>query len=417
MRKLCLVYSVIILISMISCGRKQSPPNLTFGSDDFEYYEEEPKNTASPQYPNNDNQTGGTTHNEQNIPQLIYDIWSFSPKEINVPAQTSIGQAVYNNYPNMRRCYDYNNVGGIKLIGEMSADKAGYNYSLYSYPIALRIPSISQLHLCFVSSIDNIICQVVNGLVEVDSVKIVSRTSGLSIDVETRNLSDSYQDVAFAQGQMVEVNEYHVQNVVISANAKAQLTPKGSWHFTLPVLCAAHHRSSPTGSSARITPYVMNSTAKTFQSQQRVWDILESDDDPNSYVTFYVWGKGTVTNSGRPSPTGHAFVRIPQVGTIGFSSLHGGLLDDEGNIFDHASKLKYATDSCRIKVSNEAQKAMIRKLRQLQSDVPKYRVGRYDCTSFVMDIADAGGVHYGSRITIQTPVGFMEELKKHNYSY
>ena len=125
-----------------------------------------------------------------------------------------------------------------------------------------------------------------------------------------------------------------------------------------------------------------------------------------------MWKKGTITSSGKPSPTGHAFVKIPKVGVIGFGSLHGGLLDDDGNIFDHASRVRYATDSCRIKVSEEAQRAMIRKLRQLQEDVPKYRIGRYDCTSFVMDIADAGGVHYGSRITIQTPVGFMEELKK-----
>lgn len=74
-------------------------------------------------------------------------------------------------------------------------------------------------------------------------------------------------------------------------------------------------------------------------------------------------------------------------------------------------------DSCRIKVSEEAQKAMIKKLRQLQGNVPKYRIGRYDCTSFVMDIADAAGIRYGARITIQTPVGFMQELKKYNYSY
>ena len=416
MKKSYLIY-VILWVLLISCGKKQTPPKLSFGSEDYKSYAEEPTNLVSLQQSNNNNQTNGAADQSPNIPQQIYDIWSFSPQEINVPAQTTMGQAIYNACPNMRRCYDYNNVGGIKLIGEMSADKAGYNYSYYSYPIELHIPSLSQLHLCFVSSPTNIICQVLNGNVEIESAKIVSRTTGMGIEIETHNLSDVYQDVALAQGQMIEASDYHVQNVVISANATAQITPKGTWHCTLPVFCAAHHRSSPTGSAARITPYMMNSTASTFQSQQRVWDVLESEDDPNSYVTFYVWGKGTITSSGKPSPTGHAFVRIPQVGIIGFGSLHGGLLDDEGNIFDHTSKVKYVTDSCRIKVSDEAQKAMIRKLRQLQSDVPKYRIGRYDCTSFVMDIADAGGIHYGSRITIQTPVGFMQELKKHNYSY
>lgn len=416
MKKFYLIYA-ILLVLLISCGKKQAPPSLVWGGDDSDFYEEEPMDTASSQNPSNDNMTGGTTDQSQNVPQLIYDIWSFSPQNINVPAQTTMGQAVYDNYPNMGSCYDYNNVGGVKLIGEMSADKAGYNYSYYSYPINLYIPSLSQLHLCFVSSPANIICQVLNGNVEVESAKIVCGTTGrMMLDVKTRNLSDTYQDIALAQGQMIETSEYHVQNVVVSSNVTAQMDPKGTWHLQIPVFCAARHRSSPTGASARITPYVMTGTTETFQSQQRVWDVLESDDNPNSYVTFYVWKKGTITSSGKPSPTGHAFVKIPKVGVIGFGSLHGGLLDDDGNIFDHASKVRYATDSCRIKVSEEAQRAMIRKLRQLQGDVPKYRIGRYDCTSFVMDIADAGGVHYGSRITIQTPVGFMEELKKHNYS-
>jgi hypothetical protein len=45
---------------------------------------------------------------------------------------------------------------------------------------------------------------------------------------------------------------------------------------------------------------------------------------------------------------------------------------------------------------------------------PHYTIGRYDCTTFVMDIADAAGIYYGSRWSIQTPVGFMEGLKQKN---
>ena len=182
----------------------------------------------------------------------------------------------------------------------------------------------------------------------------------------------------------------------------------------MPIFCAAQHRTSPVGKSARMTPYVMKAPISAFRSQQNIWDYIESDDNPNSYVTFYVWGKGTITSSGMPSPTGHAFVRIPNLGVIGFGSLHGGIFDDEGIVFDHSSKIRYATDSCRIKVSDEAMMAMTKKVEYLQRNVPRYKIGRYDCTSFVMDVADAGGIQYGYRITIQTPVGFMEELKKHN---
>ena len=418
MNKVLHIFLSIIILFLTSCQKKPAPPSLTYGDDNTAYYEDDHFSSSENPYTSNPRETSrknddNTTN--QNIPQQVHDIWSYSPQTIDIPAQTTMGQAVYNTFPNFRRCYDYSYTGGTKLIGEMSADRAGYNYSFYSYPISLQILSLSQLHLGFVASQYNIICQIILGNIEIDATQIISGYNGMRIEIKVVNKTDSYQNVIFEQGQMIEVAEHHVQNVVLSSKAEAQLTPKGSWSFTLPVFCAAHHRNSPTGYSARLTPYVMNAPSNTFQSQQRIWNVLESDDDPNSYVTFYVWGKGDVTSSGRRSATGHAFVRIPNVGVYGFSTKNGELLNDEGHIYDHTSSIRYATDSCRIKVSEEAIKAMTKKLRQLQQNVPRYKIGRSDCTSFVMDIADAGGIHYGTRITIQTPVGFMQELKKHNY--
>ncbi|MBR1922523.1 MAG: hypothetical protein IJ838_02065 [Paludibacteraceae bacterium] len=410
--------SFLIVLCLVACTKKQIP---TLPRDDeYAYNEEEiPSNPADEDVaPSPSEYEKETNSPRQNLPQQVYDIWSYSPQEVNVPSHSPFGQVVYDTYPNFRKVDEYDYIGGAKLIGEMAADRAGYNYSYYSYPIVLQIPSLSGLHLGLISSSKNVICQVLSGHIRVKSSRIITGYGGMKIEIRLVNKTGSYQDAVFEQGQMVEVTEPHVQNVVISSGSAAQLAPNDSWSFTLPVFCAAHHRDSPVGFSAKLTPYVMNAPSTTFQSQQRIWDVLESNDDPNSYVTFYVWGKGDIASrSGRRSTTGHAFVRIPHIGVIGFSSLHGGLLDDDGHISDHASSVRYATDSCRIKVSEEAQKAMIKKLRQLQGNVPKYRIGRYDCTSFVMDIADAAGIRYGARITIQTPVGFMQELKKHNYSY
>ena len=412
-----LLLLLLCSIFYLSCNTKPAPPPLNRGDDTGKQYgggyhiggdtlgEIVPEQQVEP------------AEQDEIVLHQVHDIWSYSPQTVSVPENTTIERAVSSLFSNARRCYAYDNVGGIKLIGEMSADRAGYNYSFYPYSISLNVLPLLQLHLEFVSSCNNIIPLVLEGKVVVESAKIISGCNGLNIDVVVRNQTSKYQDMEFVQGQMIEVAEPHVQNVVIASAANVQMPPNGTWHFTLPVFCAAHHRSSPADYSARITPYVLNAPSTTFQSQQNVWDVLESNDDPNSYITFYVWGKGTVTSSGRRSPTGHAFLRIPQVGVFGFSSKSGGLLNDEGVIYDHTSKIQYATDSCRIKVSEEAKKAMTKKLRQLQQDVPMYRIGRYDCTSFVMDIADAGGIHYGTRITIQTPVGFMQELKKHNYSY
>ena len=50
----------------------------------------------------------------------------------------------------------------------------------------------------------------------------------------------------------------------------------------------------------------------------------------------------------------------------------------------------------------------------LMDSPPNYYIGYYDCTSFVMDIADAAGVYYGNRIFIQTPMGFIHQMKQYN---
>ena len=69
-KKSYLIYG-IILVLMISCGKKQSPPKLSLGTDDYGSYGEESTNIVSSQHPNNDNQTSGSINNDQNIPQLI----------------------------------------------------------------------------------------------------------------------------------------------------------------------------------------------------------------------------------------------------------------------------------------------------------------------------------------------------------
>lgn len=402
-----LLFVVFLLCSQLqlSCDTKQNPPSLEYGSI-----------TATDTVVEEAGKSAAGLPQKQTLPDEIYSIWTYDPQIITIPAQVTMESAVCNMSSNMRQCYNYDHIGGIKLIGEMSADKAGYNYSSFPYPIELNILSLDQLHLGFITSCCNPVCLAVRGDIKVLSSKISGGFSGMRLEVVLKNESQSNQEVVFEQGQMIEVNELHAQNVVIVSGNTIQIGPNESRSITLTVFCASRHRNPPTGYSARLTPFIMKAPVSTFQSQQRVWDLLESDNDPNDYVTFYVWGKGAVTESG-VSLFGHAFVRIPQVGVFGFSSLHGSFLNDEGSIFDHTSSVKYATDSCRIKVSDEAKKAIINKLHQLQQDVPRYRGGRYDCTSFVMDIADAGGIHYGLRVSIHSPVGFMQELKKHNYSY
>ena len=183
------------------------------------------------------------------------------------------------------------------------------------------------------------------------------------------------------------------------------IQPHQQVEVTLPVYCAAHKRGSPVGSNVRLTPYVLNAPSSVYKSQQDVWNYIEAP--ARNRIVFYCWGVGDLRNGGR-SKTGHAFVHIPQIGYVGFGSIHGKkeILDDDGNISDHTNCVKDATDSCVCYITDMQLEKVKSKYYELHNKIPRYKLGRYDCTSFTMDIADAAEIYYGGRkynILAQTP--------------
>lgn len=344
--------------------------------------------------------------------------WSYQPKEIVVSSSQTILEAMLDANPGIGDCYFdlISCLGGAKLIGEMSADKAGYFKS--TGPVNINVLPLCDIHLNWVNDFKNIFIQVLEGNICLYEVYIPQSFLSFTCEFEMQNETDDPQEVVIPAGQMLEVNGNDVQNVVVSKARTIYLLPHEQTKVSVPILCAAHHRGNPQGYAARVTPFILDTQPQDYDSQYSLWNRIESAE-----VTFYAWRSGDRIPTGR-SRYGHAFVRLPGVGVIGFGPRHKSkriLLGDEGRIFDHSSQVKYATDSCRIKVSDTQLKAMIDKLEELQSNVPDYELGRYDCTSFTMDIADAGGINYGYRSAIQWPISFIEELKAHNsnqsYSY
>ncbi|MDR3266088.1 MAG: hypothetical protein LBT24_00765, partial [Tannerella sp.] len=175
-------------------------------------------------------------------------------------------------------------------------------------------------------------------------------------------------------------------------------------------------RDSPTGKHARLTPFILNAPPSAFSSQEEVWNYITPSRQNTEYYTiiFYAWGKGDPTSSGNKSDTGHAFVTIPNIGTFGFSNIDGKIIYGEAKIYDHTREIPYAKYKCSVKISKENLKRVKDKFKEWQNNTPHYTIGVYDCTTFVMDIADAADIDYGNRWEIQTPVGFIEELKKRN---
>lgn len=345
-----------------------------------------------------------------------YDISASSeylPTSIYVPQGASLQEAFYNVAPQMEYGWQKPYIGGAKLIAEMSADAAGIYRSRFRSDCNINILPLHLLKLRICDDPFSLYALVCTNTVSIDMCKIESNGffSDFTIMIQVTNQTGQDVVVNIPQGQMIEAENDNVQNVVVTEGKQVELQPYESRSFRVSASCAAHHRSSPSGSKGRMTPYVMTAPQNTYRSQQSIWDYIE--EPATRRLVFYAWGRGPLEN-GHNSPTGHAFVYIPEIGYIGYGSAHRDWIDDEGVISNHRRQAQYAQDSCVVWVTNSQLNSVYDKVNQLLSNTPRYHIGNYDCTSFVMDIADAAGIYYGYRMPWRTPMGFIKELKKRN---
>lgn len=338
----------------------------------------------------------------------------YSPSSIYVPEGTSLQEALYNIAPQMEYGWQKPYVGGAKLIAEMSADAAGINLSCFEQDCFINILPLHMLKFRIFDDPSSLYVLAFENMVSIENCEI--RDNGVFSDdfgiwIQIINKTGQDVEVNIPQGQMIEAEKDNVQNVVVTEDKKIELQPYESKIFCLSASCASQHRSSPSGSKGRITPYVMTAPKSTYHSQKSIWDYIE--EPATQRLVFYAWGPGPLED-GHKSRKGHAFVYVPEIGYIGYGSAHGDWINDEGVISDHLRQVQYAQDSCVVWVTNSQLNNIHTKVNQLLSHTPRYHLGNNDCTSFVMDIADAAGIYYGRRMPWRTPMGFIEELKKRN---
>lgn len=137
-----------------------------------------------------------------------------------------------------------------------------------------------------------------------------------------------------------------------------------------------------------------------FISRRRRGETYQGDHN----LVFYMWDRGDLNGVGQESKFGHSFVHIPGLGYVGYG----------GTVAEDSKSREYATDSCCIYISSEQLQAVYDEYRRWQKFTPDYMLMRHDCTSFVLDIADAAGIEYGTRIEVQWPSYFMKKLKKYH---
>lgn len=349
--------------------------------------------------------------------------------DVTVPANVSleeIGREVYSDLVQ----YESYGIGGAKLCAEMSADREGKWTSSFSQSTNITFKPPTEINLHQIKNEEgssNIICRILNGEIFVSVGNVQSDIFRLSdaeppfiIDILADNNTNQNLPVIIPLGQMLEIQAPNVQNIVICNTYSGNIEPNQSKVFKVQAYCVAQQRRTPRGYPAKLTPFILTVPQWAYTSQQSLWDALntKSSNDKFYTITFYAWGRGDYTGNGR-SKFGHAFVNIPEIGTVGFGLNKEEAKDlfmvhVEGNLFDHARLEQYATYKVEIKINEYSLQKAKEKYYEWKNDSIHYTLGLYDCTAFVMDIAQAADIYFGPRWLIQTPVGFIKELKVYN---
>jgi len=322
------------------------------------------------------------------------------------------GRAIYTDLLDWEERFGF---GGVKLCAEMSADQDDKFHSSFYEPTTIMFRPPSGLHLKKINVItgsSNIISRIVNGEIEVSvgtiQTKIFRQPEEVPfyIDVVVRNRIGDDIAVTIPQGQMLEVSAPNVQNIVVNEPTAISLSPYQTKTIRIWAYCAAEKRKDPTYKQAKLTPFVLTAPSYAYNSQQSLWSFLKTKPVTDKYytITFYAWGSGSDNCIGGKSDFGHAFVDIPEIGTVGY----GGI------VTDHTDKVRCARYQVSINVNETSLRKAQYKYWQWQNSPPAYELMQNDCTTFTMDIADAAGIYYGFRWLIQSPAGFLKELKTYN---
>ncbi|MCQ2351449.1 MAG: hypothetical protein MJ003_05685 [Paludibacteraceae bacterium] len=336
----------------------------------------------------------------------------YFPTEIYVPEYSTIEDAISQDFSLYGEERMLPNLGGMKMVGEMSADVAGRNRSEYSDDYILKVLPLCRLKLSVNKDEGFIYNAVIDGRVEIVDCEIfLGFGYPFNIRIVIRNLSPYEQYISIPQGLMIESTASNVQNVVVGKTYKFTVYPNQTQICNVSAFCASRNRTNPSGTKANITPYILNVPPDAFESQNKIWSSIE--ETPRYKAVFYAWDRGDRIRNGY-SDTGHAFVCLCNDYCLGFGPKNGELLGGEGSISNHRSSVQYATDSCVIYLTNHQMIKALKKVQELTQNTPKYYIGHYDCTSFVMDVADAAGIYYGNRLLIQWPMSFLRSMKKYN---
>ena len=279
--------SLVILLSMPTCGRRHQ--HITDDKDG---------GRLSEIYPEGQRYSGGVGCSRRKdrdrprdvMPPLIYQPIYFN-QSIEVQQNVSFQEALYKIDSKAQEVEQNYGVGGTKLIAEMSADAEGIYCSRDPYSeVTIKILSLDQLklHVDYRSSIYQQILKqqiVINsssvGFLNGPSLAEILEnflntllTGKLVAHLTIANLTNKTIVCEIKQGQMLEVVNENVQNLVVAETYKFSIASRQQTNMNVHVYCAARHRGDPSNSRIRFTPYFLNASSEVYENQSSVWSYI-----------------------------------------------------------------------------------------------------------------------------------------------
>lgn len=205
-----------------------------------------------------------------------------SPRTIVIQKEQRYEDCFLQQYPELKMAKD-KNLGGAKLLGETCADAHGNckSRSPNDDPY-FQCPPLDDLGIGVDDSESGLPNRIDKGEVAADVSAIDNHGEwslwyvifGLNITIE--NLTGSEMDVVIRQGLLLETIGDDVQNIVVRKTVTAHLRAYEKQTVRVTAFCASHHRSSPVGYPARITPFYLMAESAVFNSQESVWQWQEN---------------------------------------------------------------------------------------------------------------------------------------------
>lgn len=282
---------LLLGMSSCSCGRHRSPNSRGTKT-------ENPKAGNDNRHHRRGSRSGGNRETRNNGKSgsniIIYQPTYFS-QNITVNQNVSLQESLYLMDPVARENEEHFGVGGTKLIAEMSADAKGiYCSRNFNTNININVLTLDQLKLQLDYSKLSVYNQIINQKIVVNSSNVgflgggnsiaelvegfvnTLLTGRLVVHLTITNVTNERVSFEIKQGQMLEIVNENVQNLVVAQKYEFSIAAKQQTTFDVRVYCAAQHRGDPSNSSVRFTPYLLKAPSEVYESQSSVWEYIEN---------------------------------------------------------------------------------------------------------------------------------------------